>query len=72
MVYRVVYWLLSTALTLGFIMLLIAVAGSNTSIWVMVPVFLVYIFIPKEWLAENISRQPRVDPWGRRGNAAER
>jgi len=64
MFYRVVYHVLLVALAFSFAWVLTLVAKSNTSIWVMAPVGLAWIFFPTEWLAEKISGQPRVDHGG--------
>jgi hypothetical protein len=68
---RVVYHLLVLALGLAWVWVLLQVAGSDNPGWKMVLPTLVYISFPKEWVSEKISRQPRVDPFGRReGNPA--
>ena len=63
MSYRVVYWLVSMALYLGcFQAMFLWVTEAQ---WVIVPIVLVLLFTPREWLAEKISGQPRLDPFGR-------
>jgi hypothetical protein len=63
MSYRIVYWLVSMVVYLGcFWAMFEWVAEAQ---WVIVPIVLVLLFTPREWLAEKISGQPRVDPFGR-------
>jgi NhaP-type Na+/H+ or K+/H+ antiporter len=69
--YMAVFHLLHAALWFAWCLVLMQVSGTEHPGWKMVPPTIVLLFFPKEWVAEKISRQPRVDPFGRReGNAA--
>ena len=63
MSYRIVYWLVSIVLYFACFQAMFQLVTETR--WVIVPILLVFLFTPREWLAETISGQPRVDPFGR-------
>ena len=70
--YRVVFNLLLLARAFVLFVVLIRLYVDGTSWWLLAPAFLALLFLSTEWIAEKISRQPRVRPFERReGYAAE-